>query len=115
MENYPESEYAAPAQYYLASSYYDAQDYNQAILEFQESVNNYPDSIWPGESDRLIAPCAQYYIGWCYEKIEQWSNAIIAYQKIIDDYPDSTWSDGSSIAEYAQSRIDWINENYPPS
>lgn len=115
IDHYPESDYSAPAQYYIGYSYYEFQDYNQAILEFQKSINNYPNSTWPNDQERLVAPCAQYYIGWCYEKLEQWSAAIIAYQKVIDNYPDSTWSDGSSIAEYAQSRIDWINENHPSS
>jgi len=113
IDNYPESEYAAPAQYYIGYSCYEFQDYNQAILEFQKAIDNYPNSTWPNDQERLVAPCAQYYIGWCHEKLEQWSMAIIAYQKVIDNYPDSTWSDGSSIAEYAQSRINWINENYP--
>jgi len=115
IDHYPESEYAAPAQYYIGYSYYEFQDYNQAILEFQKSISNYPNSTWPNDQERLVAPCAQYYIGWCYEKLEQWSAAIIAYQKVIDNYSESTWSDGSSIAEDAQYRIDWINENHPPS
>ena len=115
IDNYPDSDYSAPAQYYIAYSYYKYQNYNQSILEFQETINKYPNSTWLNDQERLIAPCAQYYIGWCYEKLEQWSLAIIAYQKVIDNYPDSTWSDGSSIAEYAQSRIDWINENHPSS
>lgn len=116
IENYPESDYPAPAQYYIGYSHYQTQDYYQAISEFQKVIEYYPDSTWPGESERLIAPYAQYYIGWCYgQKLEQWSLAIIAYQKVIDNYPDSTWSDGSLIIEYAQSRIDWINENYPTS
>ena len=115
IDNYPDSDYPAPAQYYIAYSYYEYQNYNQSILEFQKVIDNYPDCIWLDGQDRLIAPCAQYYIGWCYEKLEQWSEAIIAYQKIIDNYPESTWSDGSSIDEYAQSRIDWINENHPSS
>jgi len=114
IDNYPESDYSSPAQYYIGYSYYEFQDYSQAILGFQKVIDNYPNSTWPNEQERLVAPCAQYYIGWCYEKLEQWSAAIIAYQKVIDNYPDSTWSDGSSIVEYAQSRIDWINENYPP-
>jgi len=115
INNYPDSDYPAPAQYYIAYSYYEYQNYNQAILEFQKVIDNYSDCIWLDGQDRLIAPCAQYYIGWCYEKLEQWSLALVAYQKIIDNYPDSTWSDGSSIPEYAQYRIDWINENHSPS
>lgn len=112
IDNYPDSDYSAPAQYYIAYSYYEYQNYTQAILEFRKVIDNYSDCIWLDGQNRLIAPCAHYYIGWCYEKLEQWSVAIIAYQKVIKNYPDSTWSDGSSIAEYAQSRIDWINENH---
>ncbi|MCJ7790715.1 MAG: tetratricopeptide repeat protein [Candidatus Atribacteria bacterium] len=111
IENYPESEYAAPAQYYLAYSYYDTQDYNQAILEFQITIDNYPDSTWPGESDRLIAPCAQYYIGWCYgQKLGQWSDAIIAFQLVIDNYPNSSWGNGQEIPPDAQYQIGWSYE-----
>ena len=111
IDNYPESDYVAPAQYYIAYSYYQSQNYNQAILEFQKTVDNYPDSTWPGESERLIAPCAQYYIGWCYgQKLEQWNDAIPAFQLIIDNYPNSTWSSGSEIPPDAQYQIGWCCE-----
>ena len=111
IESYPESDYAAPAQYYIGYSHYQAQDYSQAILEFQKTIDNYPDSTWPGESERLIAPCAQYYIGWCLgEKLGQWEDAISAFQKIIDDYPGSTWSSGSEIPPDAQYQIGWCYE-----
>ena len=111
IENYPESDYAAPAQYYIGYSYYEATDYNQAILEFQKVMDYYPDSTWPGESERLIAPCAQYYIAWCYgQKLEQWSDAITAYQVIINYYPNSTWSSGSEIPPDAQYQVGWCYE-----
>jgi len=111
IENYPESDYAAPAQYYIGYSYYQAQDYSQAILEFQKVIDYYPDSTWPGESERLIAPCAQYYIGWCYgKKLEQWNDAIPAFQLIIDNYPNSTWSSGNEIPPDAQYQIGWCYE-----
>ena len=111
IENYPESDYAAPAQYYIGYSHYQTQDYNQAILEFQKVIDYYPDSTWPGESERLIAPCAQYYIGWCLgEKLGQWEDAISAYQLVIDNYPNSTWSSGNEIPPDAQYQIGWCYE-----
>lgn len=111
IENYPESNYAAPAQYYIGHSYYEAKDYSQAILEFQKVVDYYPNSDWPGESERLIAPCAQYYISWCYgQKLGQWNNAIPAFQLIINNYPNSTWSNGSEIPPDAQYQIGWCYE-----
>ena len=110
IDNYPESEYIAPAQYYIAYSYYETKNYEQAILEFQLTIDNYPDSTWPGESERLIAPCAQYWIGWCHETLEQWEEAIPAYQSVIDNYPGSTWSDGDEIPPRAQFRIGWCYE-----
>jgi len=111
INNYPESDYVAPAQYYIAYSYYEDKKYNQAILEFQKVIGYYPDSTWPGESDRLIAPCAQYYIGWCYgQKLNQWNDAIPAFQLIIDNYPNSTWSSGTEIPPDAQYQIGWSYE-----
>jgi len=111
IENYPESDYAAPAQYYIGYSLYQAQDYSQAILEFKKVIDYYSDSKWPGESERLIAPCAQYYIGWCLgEKLGQWEDAISAYQLVIDSYPNSTWSSGSEIPPDAQYQIGWCYE-----
>ena len=110
---YPESEYCGPSQYYIGYCYYEKDEYQSAIDEFQKVIDTYPISTWPGE-DRLIAPGAQFYIGWCYEKLELWAEALLAYQLVIDNYPGSTWSDGSSIPDYTQERIDWINDNYPP-
>ena len=111
IENYSENDYTAPAQYYISYSYYQAQDYSQAILEFQKVIDYYPDSTWPGEPERLIAPCAQYYIGWCYgQKLEQWNDAISAFQLIIDNYPNSTWSSGNKISPDAQYQIGWCYE-----
>jgi len=109
IENYPESDYVAPAQYYIGNSYYQDQKYNQAILEFQKVIDYYPDSTWPGEPDRLIAPCAQYYIGYCHGKLAQYPEAIAAYQLVIVNYPDSTWSDGRGIPPEAQF---WIGDCY---
>jgi TolA-binding protein len=111
IENYPESDYTASAQYYIGYSHYQAQDYSQAILEFQKTIDNYPDSTWPGEPERLIAPCAQYYIGWCYgQKLEQWNDAISTFQLVIDNYPNSTWSSGNEIPPDAQYQIGWCYE-----
>ncbi len=110
---YPNSEYSGPSQYYIGYCYYEKDEYQLAIDEFQIVIDEYPNSTWPGE-ERIIVAGAQFYIGWCYEKLELWSEALDAYQSVIDNYPGSTWSDGSSIPTYAQERIDWINDNYPP-
>ena len=111
IDNYPESDYSASSQYYIGYSYYEDQDYNQAILQFQKVIDNYPNDTWPGETDRLIAPCAQYYIGWCYgQKLEQWNDAILAFQLVIDNYPNGTWSSGSEIPPDAQYQIGWSYE-----
>ena len=109
--NYPDSEYVAAAQYYAGYSYYQDEEYNQAILEFQDAVDNYPQSNWPGESERLVAPCAQYYIGWCHgQKLGQWNEAVTAYQLVIDNYPESTWNSGQEIPPDAQYQIGWAFE-----
>ena len=80
-------------------------------MEFQITIDNYPDSTWLGEPEILIAPCAQYYIGYCYgQKLGQWEEAISAYQLLIDNYPNSTWPNSQEIPPDAQYEIGWSYE-----
>jgi TolA-binding protein len=97
----------------MGEIYYNLESYEQAIISFHATIDNYPLSTWPDET-RLIAPLAYFYLGFCNEKLEKWEEAIAAYQVIIDEYPTSTWDNGDSIAEDAQERIDFIIENYLP-
>jgi TolA-binding protein len=117
--NYPNSEYADDAQYYIG--YINEKKmgyYIQALLEYQGLINNYPDSSYVDD--------AQLGIGNCYYVTYDYSHAIEAYQKLIDDYPESSllalsqYSIAQSyrkLANYEQAVIEYnkVIENYPES
>lgn len=117
--NYPNSEYANDAQYYIG--YINEKKlgyYIQALLEYQELINNYPDSSYIDD--------AQLGIGNCYYATKDYSHAIEAYQKLIDDYPESSllalsqYSIAQSyrkLANYEQAILEFtkVIENYPES
>jgi TolA-binding protein len=119
IDDYPNSDYAASAQYYIGYIYEKKLGYYiQALLEYQELINNYPDSSYADD--------AQLGIGNCYYITYDYSHAIEAYQKVIDDYPGSSllalsqYSIAQSyrkLANYEQAVIEYnkVIENYPES
>lgn len=89
VKQYPASAYADSAQYYLAESYYDMQEYITAAFEFGNLYHNYPSS--------KLTPDARFKIAECYAaqsprvQLDQsnTTKAINAFQSFIDYYPDS--------------------------
>ena len=119
VNDFPDSQYADDAQYYIGYIYEKRLGYYiQALLEYQELINNYPGSSYADD--------AQLGVGNCYYITYDYSHAIEAYQKLIDDYPDSSllalsqYSIGQSyrkLANYEQAIIEYnkVIENYPES
>ncbi|MGB2783834.1 MAG: tetratricopeptide repeat protein [Atribacterota bacterium] len=119
INDFPESQYAASAQYYIG--YINEKKlgyYIQALLEYQELIDNYPDSSYADD--------AQLGIGNCYYATYDYSHAIEAYQQLIDDYPGSSllalaqYSIAQSyrkLANYTQAVIEFnkVIDNYPES
>jgi len=119
IDDFPDSQYADDAQYYIA--YINEKKlgyYIQALLKYQELINNYPDSPYADD--------AQLGIGNCYYITYDYLHAIEAYQKLIDDYPESSllalaqYSIGQSyrkLANYTQAIIEFtkVIESYPES
>lgn len=119
INDFPNSQYADDAQYYIG--YINEKNlgyYIQALLEYQELINNYPDSSYADD--------AQLGIGNCYYVTYDYSHAIESYQKLIDDYPESSllalsqYSIAQSyrkLANYEQAVIEYnkVIENYPES
>ena len=116
VNNFPDSQYADDAQYYIG--YINEKKlvyYIQALLEYQELINNYPDSLYADD--------AQLGIGNCYYVTYDYSHAIEAYQKLIDGYPESSllalaqYSIAQSyrkLANYEQAILEFtkVIENY---
>jgi len=119
INDFPESQYADNAQYYIG--YINEKKlgyYIQALLEYQELINNYPDSSYADD--------AQLGIGNCYYVTYDYPHAIEAYQQLIDDYPGSSllalaqYSIAQSyrkLANYTQAVIEFnkVIDNYPES
>jgi tol-pal system protein YbgF len=79
---FPESELADNAQYWLAESYYAANEFEQALESFQAVISGYPQS-------RKV-PDALLKIGYCNYSLKRWDEARITLTKVQDDYPETT-------------------------
>jgi TolA-binding protein len=97
IDDFPDSQYAASAQYYIAyinayaddaqlgigNCYYVTYDYPHAIEAYQKLIDDYPESS-------LLA-LAQYSIGQSYRKLANYTQAIIEFTKVIENYPESDY------------------------
>jgi len=88
---YPNSEYADNAQYWLGESYYVTRNYDIALEAFQGLLGNYPDS--PKVADGLLK------IGYTHYELKQWDQARAALVQVQEQYPDTT------LARLAGSRL----------
>ena len=81
---FPESKYAANAQYWLSESIYALGDYVNSMINFAKVVENYPNSS-------KIAD-AKLKIGYCYYSIKKWKEARFIFSSISKDYPNTSLS-----------------------
>ena len=88
---YPNSEYADNAQYWLGESYYVTRNYEIALEAFQGLLSNYPDS--PKVPDGLLK------IGYTHYELKQWDQARAALTQVQEQYPNTT------LARLAGSRL----------
>jgi tol-pal system protein YbgF len=91
LRRYPQSSYAASAQYWLGNTYYAQRDYRNAITAQQAVVKNYPDS--PKAPDALLN------IASCYTELKDRSSARRALETLVAQYGDS------SAAQTAKERL----------
>ena len=91
VKRYPQSAYAANAQYWLGNAYYAQRDYKSAIAAQQEVVSNYGDSP--------KAPDAMLNIASSYVELNDEKAARKAWQQLVRQYPDS------SAAQAAKDRL----------
>jgi len=91
VSQYPDSEYADNAQYWLGESYYVTRNYDIALEAFQKLLSSYPDS--PKVSDALLK------IGYTHYELKQWDQARAALVQVQEQYPDTT------LARLAGSRL----------
>lgn len=81
IRRYPQSSYAASAQYWLGNAYYAQRDYRNAIAAQQSVVKNYPDST--------KAPDALLNIASSYVELKDKASARRALETVLSQYPDA--------------------------
>lgn len=82
LKNFPNSELADNAQYWLAQSYYAKEDFNQAIPQYKKLLETYPGS------DKT--PDCLYKLGLCYVAMKNTTQANKYFKEVVDKYPSST-------------------------
>jgi len=82
LEAYPSSELRDNAEYWLAETYYVAENFTSALNGFQKVINNYPAS-------RKI-PDAWLKIGYCNYELQKWDDARQALTVAESRFPEST-------------------------
>ena len=88
---FPESNYAANAQYWLSESIYALNDFTNAMVNFARVVEKYPNSSKVAD--------AKLKIGYCYYSIKKWKEARFIFSSIAKDYPNT------SLSQLAEKKI----------
>ena len=91
LDDYPDSEYADNAQYWLGESYYVTGNYDLALDAFDRLLDDFPNS--PKTADALLK------IGYTQYELENWSQARTALEAVKNRYPDTT------LARLADNRL----------
>jgi TolA-binding protein len=81
LKRFPQSEMAAQGQYVRGRELYDQGKFEEAIVELQKTVVNFPASA--------VAPDAQLLTAEAYAQLKRWNEAAQAYRKFLDYYPEN--------------------------
>ena len=81
LELHPKHRLAANAHYWLGETYYTEKNFEQAILEFQEVIKNFP------EKDKV--PAAMLKQGMAFTELGDSKSAAYIYKKLVDEFPKS--------------------------
>jgi len=81
LDQYPKHKLAANAHYWIGESYYSDKNFEQAILEFQEVIKNFP------EKEKV--PAAMLKQGMAFKEIGDTKSSVYIYKKLTDEYPKS--------------------------
>ncbi|MEX0976407.1 MAG: tol-pal system protein YbgF [Woeseia sp.] len=95
LNNYPDSQLAENAQYWLAESYYVTQEYDEALRQFQVVIDKFPRS-------RKV-PDALLKMGYCNYELQRWDQARAALGRVQREFADTT---AARLAEQRLNRMD---------
>jgi len=95
LANFPDSQLADNAQYWLAEAYYVTDRFEEALIQFQIVISGYPRS-------RKI-PDALLKIGYSNYELARWDDARAALLRVRDDHAEST---AARLADQRLKRMD---------
>lgn len=78
---FPKQPLAANAQYWIGESYYSEKNWEQAVLEFQEVIKNYPSSE--------KTPAAMLKQGMAFRELGDNKSAAYVMKKLVEEHPKS--------------------------
>jgi tol-pal system protein YbgF len=81
VDKYPNHELAANAHYWIGETYYTEKSYDQAILEFEKVVKNYPD--------KGKVPAAMLKQAMAFKAIGDGKSGKYVLNKLMENYPHS--------------------------
>jgi tol-pal system protein YbgF len=79
LELHPKHTLAANSHYWMGETYYNEKNFEQAILEFQEVIKNFPDT---GK-----VPAAMLKQGMAFTELGDPKSAAYIYKKLADEFP----------------------------
>lgn len=79
LQKFPQHELAANVHYWLGETYYSEKNFDQAILEFQDVIKNFPG--------KEKVPAAMLKQAMAFQELGDVKSARYVYKKIIDDFP----------------------------
>ena len=82
LQEFPDSDNAPNAQYWLAESHYVRQEFGEALAAFRRVIDNYPGST--KVADALLKT------GFCNYELKRWDDARAALNRVQQDFPDTT-------------------------
>ena len=82
IDKYPNNELAANAHYWIGETHYTEKSYDQAILEFEKVIKNYPD--------KGKVPAAMLKQGMAFKAIGDPKSGKYVLNKLIEKYPKSS-------------------------
>ncbi len=91
IDQYPDSELAGNAYYWLGESYYVTQNYRVALDTFNTLLSRFPSN--------QKAPDALLKTGYCQYELKQWDEAERTLTDVSERYPETT------VARLAQGRL----------
>ncbi len=82
VQTYPKGRYTDNAQYWLGEANYVQRDFKTALIEFEQVVNNFPNS--PKRPDALLK------MGYTYQALGDNDKARLSLNSVRMNYPDTT-------------------------